>query len=586
MHGKRNRGIRLCATVGALAVAAVSLASPAFAGPGVDGKPTTLVGSGSDTTHAVMQRLDSAYAGAPGCVVLSPTGTPQPLDGNCYSPTPDGTIPVNPDRDVVAEKYPVGSGTGVNQLCQQGLANVAAIDFARSSRGPKNGDCDGLQFVAFARDGLSWHHFTQVGGVNTPSHDVANLTQDQLRKIFVTGEINNWSQVGGSNAPIIVYAAQAGSGTRSAYDGFIGGSSSSQIPADKQTTRVVTENNAQPIMDNGEAANAIFYESYGRYQQSTPGNSTQTPGAADGLGNIDGVTVNSTTISDSTFPFGRSLYNVLRYPSEATKRYLDPVDGFLCRTDIDNVVSSISGRKLRTEINTAIEAEGFVPLAKGTVGGGRTGQSYCRLSMPNPDVTPASVGFTVNSTAAAGSAVRVTFSEQVVGVNASTVTLTRSGGGPVAALVTCTNASGIDVACDSGPVLVANITNTAPLTPGATYQVTASDSITDRAGNAIATSASPTWQATGAIPGAPKRAQIVGIGLVKSLKVKRSAALPVRSSQGIAVRWRSLTTAVCKVKGNKVVAGKKKGTCKLVASAPETSEVLGASARFAVAIRK
>ena len=133
-------------------------------------------------------------------------------------------------------ELPAGSGTGINQLCQQGLANVASIDFARSSRGPKTGDCDGLQFTAFARDGISWHHFTS-GRSEHPSNAVTNLTQDQLRKIFVTGEINNWSQVGGTSAPIVVYAAQAGSGTRTTFDGFVGGSSSSQIPAGNQATQ-------------------------------------------------------------------------------------------------------------------------------------------------------------------------------------------------------------------------------------------------------------------------------------------------------------------------------------------------------------
>ena len=144
MQETRSRGIRLCAAAGALAVAAVALATPAMASPAVDGKATTLVGSGSDTTHAVMQRLDAVYSGAPGCVVLAPTGTPQPLSGDCYSDTPVGTIPVNPDHDGVIQNFPLGSGTGINQLCQQGLANVASIDFARSSRGPKTGDCDGL----------------------------------------------------------------------------------------------------------------------------------------------------------------------------------------------------------------------------------------------------------------------------------------------------------------------------------------------------------------------------------------------------------------------------------------------------------
>ncbi|MEI8083281.1 MAG: substrate-binding domain-containing protein, partial [Actinomycetes bacterium] len=481
--GSRTKGLGLTAAAGVLTVVSVGLAAPAFAGPAVDGVSTTLVGSGSDTTHAVMHRLDAVYAGAPGCVVLAAVGTPQPLDGNCVSPTPALVTAVNPDHDNVVEKYPLGSGNGINQLCQQGLANVLTVDFARSSRGPSGSDCNGLQFVSFARDGISWFHFSQVGGVNTPSNAVTNLTQDQIRKIFVTGEINNWSQVGGTNAPIVIYAAQAGSGTRSTFDGLIGGSSIAQIPALSQATHVITENNAQPLIDNGDAANAIFYESYGRYQQSSPGNSTQTVGAADGLGNIDGITPDATTIGNSTFPFGRSLYNVLRYPSEATKRYLDPVDGFLCRTDIDTVASAVSGRKLRAEIEASIAAEGFVPLAKGTVGGGRTGQSYCRLSMPNPDVSPASVGFTVNATSSAHSAVHITFSEQVVGVSAASLVLANGGGTAVPASVSCTNASGQGVACDSGPVLSADITNAGPLANSTAFHVTTTVAITDRAGN-------------------------------------------------------------------------------------------------------
>ena len=113
-----------------------------------------------------------------------------------------------------------------------------------------------------------------------------------------------------------------------------------------------------------------------------------------------------------------------------------------------------------------------------------------------------------------------------------------------------------------------------------------SGAITARAGTPIAGSSSADWVATGVVPTTVKRAQILGVGLVKSLKVKRSAVLPGSSDQGVGVSWRSTTSSVCKVKGNPVVAGKKKGTCKLVASAPETAEVFGAAATFKIKVKR
>ncbi len=580
MRLTRTRGIRLAAVTGALAVATLGLAVPAHAGPAVDGQPTILVGSGSDTTISVMQKLDAAYSGAPGCQTIATPGNPQPYDNNCIAPAPAGSI--NPDHDTVNQRYPIGSGSGINQLCQQGLANVATADFARSSRGPSGSDCEGLQFSAFARDGISWFHFTQSGGVNTPSHDVSNLTQDQIRKIFVTGEINNWSQVGGDNAPIVIYAAQAGSGTRSTFDGLIGGSSSIQIPSANQATRIITENNAQPIVTNGDAANAIFYESFGRYSQQLAGNSTETAGTADALGQIDGITASAATIGSSTFPYGRSLYNVLRYPSEATKRYLDPVDGFLCRTDIGSVKDANTGHLLRSEIEAAITSEGFVPLPQGTVGGGRTGQSYCRLSVPKPDITPATVAFTLTNTTFQQSSAHVDFSEQVVGVSSSSLQIVDAGGNPVAASISCTNAAGGIVDCASGPILAANIA-TSSLANGGVYHVATTSGITDRGGNASAAAGSSSWQVFA--PAAPSRsAQSPAGGVVKSLKKGKSAGLPSITSGGIGIQWRSLTPKTCKVNGAKVV-GKKKGGCRLAAAASGNDRLLPFANTYAVKIK-
>jgi phosphate transport system substrate-binding protein len=50
---------------------------------------------------------------------------------------------------------------------------------------------------------------------------VSNLSVEQIRDIY-TGTITNWSQVGGSNAPIAVISREAGSGTRGAFEEIIG----------------------------------------------------------------------------------------------------------------------------------------------------------------------------------------------------------------------------------------------------------------------------------------------------------------------------------------------------------------------------
>ena len=53
------------------------------------------------------------------------------------------------------------------------------------------------------------------------NNPVSNLSIEQIRDIY-TGAITNWSQVGGSSAPIAVISREAGSGTRGAFEEIIG----------------------------------------------------------------------------------------------------------------------------------------------------------------------------------------------------------------------------------------------------------------------------------------------------------------------------------------------------------------------------
>ena len=56
-----------------------------------------------------------------------------------------------------------------------------------------------------------------VGMITHPSNPVTNISSADLTKIY-TGEITNWSQIGGNDAPIIVVSREDGSGTRSAVE--------------------------------------------------------------------------------------------------------------------------------------------------------------------------------------------------------------------------------------------------------------------------------------------------------------------------------------------------------------------------------
>ena len=53
------------------------------------------------------------------------------------------------------------------------------------------------------------------------TNTVQSITKDQLIQIY-TGQINNWSQVGGANQPIVVVGREAGSGTRGAFEELLG----------------------------------------------------------------------------------------------------------------------------------------------------------------------------------------------------------------------------------------------------------------------------------------------------------------------------------------------------------------------------
>lgn len=110
------------------------------------------------------------------------------------------------------EKYPgvtvsaefVGSSAGVEAV----LGGTA--DIGNSSRNLKDAEKEaGAVENVVAIDGIAV--------CVDPANTVNDLTKEQLIDIY-TGTVTNWSELGGTNTPIIVVGREAGSGTRGAFE--------------------------------------------------------------------------------------------------------------------------------------------------------------------------------------------------------------------------------------------------------------------------------------------------------------------------------------------------------------------------------
>ena len=105
---------------------------------------------------------------------------------------------------VTASAEFIGSGAGIEAL------TAGTVDIGNSSRNLKDTEKSaGAVENIIAIDGIAV--------ILEKSNTVTDLTKDQLIKIY-TGEITNWSEVGGADQPIVVIGRESGSGTRDAFE--------------------------------------------------------------------------------------------------------------------------------------------------------------------------------------------------------------------------------------------------------------------------------------------------------------------------------------------------------------------------------
>lgn len=123
---------------------------------------------------------------------------------NVIAALTEGFAEVEPG--VTVSYDPTGSGAGITGAADK------TLDIGLSSRALKDDEKADVEGTTIALDGIAII-------VNNASK-VEDLTVDQLKQMF-TGEITNWSEVGGDDGEIVLIGREAGSGTRDGFESIV-----------------------------------------------------------------------------------------------------------------------------------------------------------------------------------------------------------------------------------------------------------------------------------------------------------------------------------------------------------------------------
>lgn len=106
------------------------------------------------------------------------------------------------NRGVKITYNPTGSGSGIKAVSE------GRCDIGLSSRDLTEEEKQNLDGTVVAVDGIAV--------IVNPENSVDDLSIEQISALY-TGEITNWKEVGGTDAPVVLIGREAASGTR---DGF------------------------------------------------------------------------------------------------------------------------------------------------------------------------------------------------------------------------------------------------------------------------------------------------------------------------------------------------------------------------------
>ena len=249
---------------------------------------------------ALLLTLTLAMSLLAGCGGQSPGGDSTPAEGDAPAGTQlSGSVSLNgstsmekvvgalneqfmADNSGVSVTYdPTGSGAGIE------AASNGSADIGLSSRALKDEEtAAGLTGTTVALDGIAV--------IVNPANGVEDLTVEQIAQIF-SGEITDWSQVGGQSGTISCIGREAGSGTRDGFESITGTTDACKLDQELTSTGAVIE----AVAGN---PNAIGYASL----SSVEGKATVKAVT------VDGVACTEETVLDGSYAIQRPFVLVTK----------------------------------------------------------------------------------------------------------------------------------------------------------------------------------------------------------------------------------------------------------------------------------
>ena len=210
------------------------------------------------------------------------------------------------NSDINFTYNPTGSGSGITAVAE------GRCDIGLSSRSLKDEEKEqGLTETVLALDGIAI--------IVNPENPVADLSLENIAKIY-TGEITNWSEVGGNDGEIVVIGREAGSGTRDGFESITG-------TKDACAYRQELTSTGDVIATVAQNPNAIGYASLAAVKDTVKAVS------------VDGVAPSEDTVKDGTYTVQRPFVLVTRTDealSEAAQKFFD----FATSTEASELISA------------------------------------------------------------------------------------------------------------------------------------------------------------------------------------------------------------------------------------------------------
>ena len=209
----------------------------------------------------------------------APTEAPTEAPALSGSVSTDGSTSMEKVIGALGEAYeqktgvtvtynPTGSGSGIKAVgegrCDIGLSSRALKDEEKAS---------GLTQTILAYDGIAI--------IVNPANPITDLSLEQIAKVY-TGEITNWSELGGDDAEIVLIGREAGSGTRDGFESITGTTDACQYRQELTSTGDVITTVAQN-------PNAIGYASLASVKDTVKALA------------VEGVTPSEETVKDGSY---------------------------------------------------------------------------------------------------------------------------------------------------------------------------------------------------------------------------------------------------------------------------------------------